>query len=433
MMKLSRGVVGLAMGLMAAGVVGQPPNKGKPGPDSKGAPKIITRVDPHDWTFTGSVNLRVYEEKDIKTNMPKKEAFDFTSAAIVYPLVGETASSVMVGKESDVTGKMRLNDRVIAEKPNEILVDYPAGTKLAKWSMMGWKGEEVAVELKYSITSWQTKFDEALANKCKWAENYPGAAATALEPEYWIDMGMDGPYDMAPVKDLVKKWMGGKDPKTISPVQAAKFLAGQVMQHVQTSGNGIATNKVGEMSGIALQGAPVTAKLGKGSEFDMVQLLVAVYRQIGLPARSVIGWDAGDSKDGKFLGKGGSASMRAWVEFALVDPNQPDPVWVPVDVVRMRKSSTRPPALDRPWPFFGDNKELDGVIPFAFQFFPPSKGVISYGSPAFFGWMVTPKPPEHVVQTLKFGAISTPKRAEDMKKDEERKKDEKKKKSPYGG
>lgn len=427
MMKLSRRAFGLiAVAGLTAAAVGQPP---KPKED---APQVITRIGAHDWTFTGTVNLRVQVDKDIKTNMPKKEAFDFTSAAIVYPLVVECSSSVLKGKEADVVGRLKLNDRVIAEKPNEILVDYPAGTKLAKWSMMGWQGEEVEVQLKVSMTSWQIRFDEALANRLKWPAAYSGAAATALEPEYWIDIGTDGPYDMTPVKDLVKKWMGPKDPKTLPPVQAAKFLAGQVMQHVQTSGNGIATNRIGEMEGINLQGTPVTAKTGRGSEFDMVQLLVAVYRSIGLPARSVIGYDVGDTKDNKFLAKKGSASIRAWVEFALIDPSLPDPVWVPVDIVRMRKSSTRPPALDRPWPFFGENKELDGCIPFAFQFFPPSKGVISYGAPAFFGWMVTPKPPEHVVQTLRFEGISTPKRAEDMKKDEERKKEDKKKKGPYG-
>jgi hypothetical protein len=158
-----------------------------------------------------------------------------------------------------------------------------------------------------------------------------------------------------------------------------------------------------------------------------VCLLVAAYRQAGLPARCVIGYDTGGGggKDDRFLSKKGSQSLRTWAEFALIDPTKPEPIWVPVDVVRIRKSSSRPPPVERKWMYFGDHKEMDGLIPFAYQFFPPSKGVVSHGSPAFYGWMVTPEPPKNVIQALRFDAITTPRRGDD--------KDDKKKKSPFGG
>src|SRR5581483_8784634 len=146
-----------------------------------------------------------------------------------------------------------------------------------------------------------------------------------------------------------------------------------------------------------------TLKKGKGSEFDMVCALAAVYRAAGLPARTVIGFDVGQSKtDGRrFLGKRGSSELRAWVEFPLVNPRDNALVWVPVDIVRMRKSSSRAKPLEQRWPFFGDNDALDRVIPFAFQFHPPTT-VVSYGSPAFWGWLVMPKPPERVLQAVRF-------------------------------
>src|SRR5205814_2330522 len=126
-----------------------------------------------------------------------------------------------------------------------------------------------------------------------------------------------------------------------------------------------------EVEGLNLQGAAETAKKGRGSEFDMVSLLAAVYRTAGLPARTVIGWDVGESKrdKNKFLAKTGSGSLRAWVEFALSDPDAEGGItWVPVDVVRIRHSSTSPPAPDRPWKYFGTHDELDGIVPFAYQF-----------------------------------------------------------------
>lgn len=414
--------VGIALLLAAAPALGQ--NNQPKDPRSREAPnKVITRTDPHDWTFQATVNLRVFSATDPKTSMPKKQAFDFTSAAIVFPLIGETASSMPKATNSvdKIDGQLKLNDQQVLESPTEVLRDYPAGTRLAKWSMLKWEGEEVEIQLRVLVTSFQTKYDEALANKLTWPQAWPAAAASALEPEYFIDQGFDGPYDMTPVKDLIKNWTDGQDPKKVlGPAQLAKFLAGEVMQHVQVSGNGLATNRTGELQGVNVQTPPVTAKSRRGSEVDMVSLLVAVYRQVGLPARTVVGWDVGNDDDKRFLSERGSSGLRVWAEFALVDPAQADPVWVPVDIVHMRKSSTRPPPLDRPWPFFGENKELDGTIPFAFQVFPPAKGVFSYGAPAFFGWMVTPKPPERVIQTLRFLAITTPKRAEDMKREDEK-------------
>jgi hypothetical protein len=82
--------------------------------------------------------------------------------------------------------------------------------------------------------------------------------------------------------------------------------------------------------------------------------------------------------------------------------------WIPVDVVRMRKSGSRTQPLDKEWKFFGTHDELSGVIPFAMHFHPPTS-VRAYGSPGFWGWLVSPKPPETAVQALTFTAWRTPK------------------------
>jgi hypothetical protein len=246
-----------------------------------------------------------------------------------------------------------------------------------------------------------------------------------------VDLGNDGPYDMNPIKELVKRWTSGKDPKTIKPLPLAKYLAGEVLGWVQPSGNGLGYNRIGQLEGIDLQGAPLTAERRRGSEFDMVCLLAAVYREAGLPARTVIGYDIGETKDEdrrNFLEKKGSEDIRTWLEFALLDEGTGQLHWIPVDVVRLRKAGSRPPPLEKEWRYFGTHDELDGMIPFAFHFHPPTT-VRAYGSPGFWGWLVTPKPPETAVQALSFSAWSTPKRGSDQ----DRKREEPENKKKRGG
>ncbi|MFN0134149.1 MAG: transglutaminase domain-containing protein [Phycisphaerales bacterium] len=382
---------------------------------------ILQREEPHDWTLRTTVAVRVHAEIDRKTKMPKPSEFDFQTAAVVFPLIRDSAGHFMA---KPATGTLKLDDKK-ADEQYQTLTDYASGTELGKWTLQDWKGGEVELEVTIPVTSFNTKFDEAAALKLGWPKDaWPPVPASTFKPQLFIDVGTQGSADMAPVQELLKKWMGGKDPKGFPPVTVAKVLAGEVIRHVQTSGNGLRYARTGEVEGLSLQGAWETAKRGRGTEWDMVCLLTAIYRQAGLPARTVIGYDVGDRKAGdKFLGRNSSGTLRAWVEFALFDPagtSQPI-IWVPVDVVRMRKSSTRPPPLDKPWAFFGTHDELSGVIPFAFQFHPPTD-VVAHGSAAFWGWMVTPKPPEKAVQAIRFNAISTPKRAEDMQKEQERRK-----------
>lgn len=150
----------------------------------------------------------------------------------------------------------------------------------------------------------------------------------------------------------------------------------------------------------------------------MTVLLAAVYRAAGLPARTVIGFDVSAKKDRDgFLdkGKSGPQKLRAWVEFCLYDEAAQREVWVPVDVVRMRQSSSRAPALNRPWKFFGTHDELENVIPIAFQYHPPTT-VVAHGAFGLWGWLTTPEIPL-VKQHLRLDAITTPKRGGDRQRD----------------
>src|SRR5688572_8437886 len=81
--------------------------------------KIVDRSEPRDWTLKVTVNVRPHTEYDPKTGMPNRAAFDFTSAAVVFPLILGTASSESPGG----TGVLSLNDRPADTEPDMLMGD----------------------------------------------------------------------------------------------------------------------------------------------------------------------------------------------------------------------------------------------------------------------------------------------------------------------
>lgn len=386
-------------------------------PPSNQSP-YIRQERPHNWTLTATVNIRAWTERD-KQNMPVTELFDFDTAAVVFPVLMSSGSHRLAdlgGVKSQVT----FDDRPATESYTPLPPKH-SGAIFGRWDLKEKKGRELKLTVSIPVTSFRTVFDEAAASNVSWPKGpwTDPAAASTFEPQEYVDFGPDekgvmAPYDMEVVDRLLKRWTNNGNPKAIKPVPLAKWLAGMVMEHVQVSGNGLAFNRLGQLEGIDLQGAARTAERGRGSEFDAVCLLAAVYRRAGLPARIVIGYQAQGVDDKEFLGKKEKERLRAWVEFALYDEATASQGWVPVDIVQMRKKhSTLPKSfMERPLPYFGTHEELDLVIPFAFHFFPPTT-VRSYGSPAFWGWFVTPAPATRALQAVEFSAITTPIRGGD--------------------
>src|SRR6185369_3244859 len=81
MLKRVAAVAGL--GMVAAAAWGQ---------DKTGC---MERKSPHDWTLSAYVRVKAYPERDPQGHMPAMgKPFDFTSAAVVFPMISDTASSV---------------------------------------------------------------------------------------------------------------------------------------------------------------------------------------------------------------------------------------------------------------------------------------------------------------------------------------------------
>lgn len=375
----------------------------------------IKRTDPKNWTMTFRVDVAAREDLLYSTDgvFPVAETWNFQSANVVFPILPPTAGFTPAA-DNPFSGTLTFAERLKVSN-FEVLAGYPSGTRLARWDLVGvpdktYAGGRLTLEMKISGTSYKVEFDEAAASKVPWPTTWPAYAMSAMQPEAFITHHYDGrEYDMSEVRRLVQLWTKGK-PQEQPPVITAKWIAGSVMEHVQVTGTGFGFSKYGRIQGINAQGAPMTALEKKGSQFDMACLLVACYREAGIPARLVVGYDVASSKEERNFLKTSrvrTEDIRAWVEFALYDEARDLLTWVPVDPVAMRKQSSRMRPFNRPWEFFGTNDELQGVVPFAFQLQPPTT-VRAYGTPGFWGWFVTPQPPERAEQWLSINASSTP-------------------------
>lgn len=382
---------------------------------------IIKPGRERSWTFKVALRLSSYQQELSQTpkdSMPKIIPFKFTTAAMVFPILESTAGSSCEPK--NLVSKLRWDGNTLDIKP-EVSAAYAAGTKLARWHMKDLAGRTLDLDLDIPMDTWEVVFDEAKAAKAVWPTgNKWGRIAQST---FGTQMGVEASSPV--VAEAVRQWTAGKPPQSIPPLQLAKFLAGKVLETVQPSGDGLVSSRSGLLQGFDIRGAEATLKSAppRGSEHDIACVLCAVYRNAGLPARTVIGYDVTKSKgedSGLKRSKGGD-DIRSWVEFCLYDETTNTEVWVPVDIMRQRKSGTKPPPLDKPWKFFGHNEDLDDVMPISFQYHPPTT-VVAHGSPCFWGWLTTPEL-QVAEQTLRFQCITTPKRGGDKDKD---------KKGPYG-
>ena len=393
------------------------PSTAQPAPSNPNRPNpYLVREEPEEWEM--SIRIDVAASRDIlltpQGSYPVTDQWAFDQATVVFPVPPTTAGFVPDAADP-FSGVLVFQDRIKVDR-FDILEGYPSGTKLAKWSLEGqeggYVGNQMHIEVRSRGTSYNLVFNEAEAMKVPWPSVWPPEAMEATKPEAFITQWVNGDnLDMTPVVALVNEWTGGK-PQSQPPVVTAKWITAKVAELVQVSGSGFGYSRNGKIQGIDPIGAPETAIRRRGSQFDMTCLLVACLREAGIPTRMVVGYDvAADKEERVFLEvkRSRSEDLRSWAEFALYDEKNDILTWVPVDVVAQRAQSSRVPDIRKPWDFFGNHKEMQGIIPFAFQFQPPTT-VRAYGTPGFWGWLVFPKAPERAEQWITIHANSPSKR-----------------------
>ncbi len=371
---------------------------------------VLTYTEPQDWTVRVQVDVTAYERSD--QFRAEIQTWTFDTMALIFPIIRETSAAV--GDPDAVEGVLRVGGRDYTSA-FKVIDGYPGGAVYGRWDARELvKAREISLVFQSSVRSWETHIDEEAAGRFGWPRgDWPTEARGTFAPMFGVEYVGDRPPTTAAIDRVLKKWTDGKDPKSIAPYTLAKYLAGRVVELVQPAARGLqggrSRNRRG-FEGFRLLGAERTINSGRGSPFDIAAVLAGVYRRAGLPARIVIGlreFDEYDTTDVQRDELRGEGALHAYVEFFLYDEKTGDQAWVPVDIVQMRKDSSRARPLDRPWKYFGTHDQLDYFIPLSFHFHPPTT-VRAYGSPGLWGWFVTPAPPAAAFQQLTFSTYNTP-------------------------
>lgn len=267
------------------------------------------------------------------------------------------------------------------------------GSRFAKWELPDGDARRVQLQMTVPMGCWSLTMDERVASEVDWppaGKEWAPDAQSALEPAYLVDFVRDRKQVQETqdrIDALLKRWLGSRDPKSMRPVALARLLSGLVMENFTTiNTSSISGGGAGAMLGFRFQTAGETINAGRGTEAQVVQLLSAVLRRVGIPARTVFGVETRSRVgSGQPLRGTGRTQECVWLEFAVMDPASGGTVWVPVDIVRQRSSSSRAPAEGRPWNFLGHHSELEFMLPISFQMHPPLDVSVS-GLPAFWGW-----------------------------------------------
>lgn len=433
----------------------------------KGAPEVgpyLTREAQKMWTLKAFIRLNSDRPDQFdqpqgvnptgkQTLVPKITPFKATKVAVVFPGLDSTASSDCRVKR--ISGVLKFDDQVVDDEATVMTALYHSGVKLIRLESEPTANDpettirDVNIEYVIPVTCYSTKYNEAAAEQVPWPTGaWPVEAASTLTPQLFVDMAVGKNGHAEPFTEEAGKMLQEtidralafgrvKNPKDVTPARLAKLLTRQIWQDIQVSGTGkVARPRTGEFAGLDMQDPAQTLMEKRGDVHDITALTAAIFRKAGLPTRTVIGIDMYAEKGAAFLKEEkASRELRSWVEFAVYDEAKNTINWIPIDIPRMRKQTSRPTDINKPWKFFGSHEELNSVIPFAFHFHPPTD-VVAYRAPGFWGWYVEPTAPKNGLTAIRFDAQQAANRGVtddgDDKDDKDKKgdKDDKKKDAP---
>jgi hypothetical protein len=343
--------------------------------------------------------------------LPGQDRF-LWEAGMVYTPAG-VATAHHTPQTGTVDATMWLNDV-------EFQIDVPPTSQLLQSGARYFEFALDAVNVPTSIRiqtrqpyrSTEYRFDEKLANSIRWhtaSTPWPAEFKSALEPVMLHEFvtGIDGgqPDPIAAetarsrqeIQQLLDKWTKSQDLRQLSPLMAAKFITGRVLETFSPSNRAQLGEDGGPIFGFDVRSLPEIITGQVAQEEDLPMLLAGFLRTAGFPARTVYGLDVrrqqgttDRSLRNAPIGK--SPGTRVWTEFGLFDPETKQGIWIPVDIVEQRKTSNRAAAIERPWPWFGANEDSAYVVPIAFHLLPPLP-LMTFGEPNFIGFNFAPTVP----------------------------------------
>ena len=266
----------------------------------------------------------------------------------------------------------------------------------------------IRVRVEYLRRAWNTTFLEEKARAVGYPSGeYPPEAAGTFRAEYGIPYAPDADPSENPAKALIAEWTGGKDPRNfLGPVLLAKGLTKLVIDRISLSGDGAL--QIGAIGGdvssnifvdsgdepLSQTAAWDTILSGRGTDIDLVLTLTALLREAGIAARLVVGVRDFETEGVSVRPQVEERDfITAWSEFFLLDEGSGESGWIPIDIIRQREESSRAPAIEKPYRFFGNHDEFELYVPLGHHVHPPTN-TAWYGPPALYGWNPSPAVPD---------------------------------------
>lgn len=394
-------------------------------PSRASMPNMVQRLPyaSRDWRLTLEIVLEGDDRHHSSARQWSQQTIDLERAVVVLPVAPVTASSAP--RTSAVLADLRGDRGPIDATPltmdgaGRLLEGYPGGARLVALDAEDVSTHHLRARVEVPMRCWETRIDERRAFAQRWpTENiedlYPEEALSAMQPERFIEC------DAPEIRELVFNWTGG-DPHILQPYTLAKTLAAKVIEHYMPLDDRYTTLELdggyryyyvlpvaGTYYGLRVEGAAAAASADqhRGPVFDLPNLLCAVYRAAGIPARVVIGFDTRSEKQPNTY-----PAITAWVEFFLWDNANARGEWIPVDIVQQRAFASKAPPIEQAWKFFGQNEDSELVCPLSLHWHPPTF-VMSEGPPLLWGWLPTPGD-QHVTQRMRVLTTGLSKHADD--------------------
>jgi hypothetical protein len=381
---------------------------------------LVLRIeaDRQQWTLNGEILLLglTGNRRDINVDRPvyRTEPFKIDAAVIAYPIPTDTAFTVM--DDSLTESRLQIGDDEIQGEPR-LLDGYQSGQRLLVWDAKNIQAKSLRLSVQTSMQAFKTVIDEERAFAVDWPkQELPEALNSSLGSQLYVEA------DAPEIARLVEVWTNG-NAKRVKPYYLAKHLASKVIEWYQPSEGPYLADRDSDIfkstaggaamtAGYNVRGAVWAAREQRGSNLDMANLLCAVYRAAGIPARVVIGYDHEAQREDN------RPPVIAWVEFFLmVDQENQRGEWIPVDIIRQREFASRAPDVTRSWKYFGNHDLSQNYSVISFHWHPPTT-VVNSGPPAFWGWLPKPSAP-NVDQGVRFHAFATPMTAERQRRQRE--------------
>lgn len=357
-------VAAVALVSVLCGSVGEPPLS-----------EAIQRVDPVEYRVQMDVSIRSLGRKTLYVPFVKASAYHEVDLTRLKELVRSMPF-----------------DRRQPTWEYEVIDFAPLGS-YAMVHCASRQSSDTGFRMTEYVTAYSAQIDEGALALMDWPDTWPLEAADTLRSQMYIESADQR------VVDMMNAWTAG-EPKSVPPYYLGKELARQAVRFYQPNGSEVVKGEKSVITSIRVNGALAAIESRRGPMNDLVCLYVAVCRAGGLPARPVIGIDAG-SRD---------AELVSWAEFFV-----PTAGWVSVDFRRLYRSPGSMDDANRKWPGFASDDQLNERIALAYFFYAPviHQADAPPSEPLLWAWSAFPpsrRSGSEPLQTLTIEVDHAPKR-----------------------